>query len=59
MTSESGNKKSQHKKPKTIYEDYDYFGGDKGLDEAEGEFKEQSNLSLCAMLGIDVGKIAL
>ena len=29
------------------------------LDEAEGEFKEQSNLSLCAMLGIDVGKIAL
>ena len=30
-----------------------------GLDEAGGEFKEQSNQSLCAMLGIDVGKIAL
>ena len=59
MISESDKKETPQKKQKAVMEDYNFFGGEEGLDEAGGEFKEQSNLSLCAMLGIDVGKIAL
>ena len=55
MISGSDKKETPQRKQKAVIEDDNFFG----LDEAGGEFKEQSNLSLCAMLGIDVGKIAL
>lgn len=59
MISGSDKKETPLRKHKAVIEDYNFFGGEEVLDEAGGEFKEQSNLSLCAMLGIDVGKIAL